>query len=195
MDVIFFETAADWRAWLDANHDQVRELWVGYYKKATGKPTMTWSEAVDQALCYGWIDGIRKSIDDESYMNRFTPRKPRSIWSNVNVKRVGELIELGLMQPAGLKAFEARSPEREGVYSAEQGDLQLADADEQQFRANAAAWEFFQKQPATYRKAALWWIISAKKAETHDRRLAKLIDESAQGKRLAQFVSPTRRTS
>ena len=192
MDVTFFTSPAEFRAWLEQNHAQAQELWVGYYKKGTGKPSMTWPESVDQALCYGWIDSVRQSIDGDSYTNRFTPRKPGSIWSNVNVKRVGELTELGLMTPAGLKAFEARKPERQGVYSSEQGDIQLDPAYEQQLRANAKAWAFFEKVAPSYRKAAVWWVMSAKREETRLKRLAALIEDSAQGLRVAPLRPPTK---
>src|SRR5689334_2074009 len=122
MDVLFFATPDDLRAWFEANHDKATEQWVGYYKKATGKPSITWEQSVDQALCFGWIDGIRKSIDSDSYKIRFTPRKPRSIWSTVNIKRVGELTELGLMQPEGLKAFAQLTKDSSGNYSYENRD-------------------------------------------------------------------------
>src|ERR687893_671488 len=136
MDVHFFETPAEFRAWLEANHETAAELWVGFHKKATGRPSITWPEAVDQALCFGWIDGIRKSIDESSYTNRFTPRRRGSTWSAVNIKRVGELTELGLMQPAGLKAFEERDEKKAQLYSYERAESKLDEAYERQFRGH-----------------------------------------------------------
>ena len=156
---------------------------------------MTWPEAVDEALCFGWIDGIRKSIDETNYANRFTPRKTRSTWSAVNIRRVGELIAQGRMRPPGLEAFAARADESSGIYSYEQRDaVQLGDAYERQFRADHAAWHFFQAQAASYRKAAIWWVVSAKKEETRQRRLTALIDDSAAGRRIASLARPTTRT-
>jgi uncharacterized protein YdeI (YjbR/CyaY-like superfamily) len=144
---------------------------------------------VDAALCFGWIDGIRKRIDDQRYMIRFTPRKPGSTWSAVNINRVEELMRQGLMRPAGLKAFEERAAEKSGIYSYEQKDgVQLDAADEAQFRANEPAWDFFQSQPASYRRAALWWVVSAKKDETRRKRLANLIEYSAQGQTLPSLT-------
>jgi uncharacterized protein YdeI (YjbR/CyaY-like superfamily) len=183
MKPIFFRTAEEFRAWLEEHHADTDELWVGYYKKATGKQSITWPEAVDQALCFGWIDGIRKSIDDESYTNRFTPRRPRSNWSAVNIKRVQELTELGLMRPEGLAAFEKRLDDRSGVYSFEQrGEIEFGEELETVFRANPAAWDHFQARPAGYRRTATWWVMSAKKDETRRKRLATLIEDSAQGR-------------
>ncbi len=184
----FFATPAEFRAWLEAHHDEARELWVGYYKKGSGRPSITWPESVDEALCFGWIDGVRKGIDDVSYMIRFTPRKPRSVWSAVNIKRVGELAELGLMCPAGLAAFEQRAAERSGIYAYEQENASLDEDSEQRFRANAAAWAFFQAQPAWYRKAATWHVVSAKREETRQKRLTALIDHSEQGRTILELT-------
>jgi uncharacterized protein YdeI (YjbR/CyaY-like superfamily) len=178
----FFRNAGEWRRWLEQNHAEVAELWVGYHKKATGKPSMTWAESVDEALCFGWIDGIRKSLGDESYKIRFTPRRPGSNWSLVNVKRVKELTELGLMHPAGTEAYAARKSS--GNYSYEQRKAAAFTLDqERRFRANEAAWKFFEQQPPSYRELSTWWVISAKRADTCERRLAKLIDDSAAGRR------------
>jgi uncharacterized protein YdeI (YjbR/CyaY-like superfamily) len=186
MEVIFFATPAKFRAWLARQHDKVTEQWVGFRKKHTGKPSITWPEAVDVALCYGWIDGVRYRIDEESYKIRFTPRKPGSTWSSVNVKRVEELTTLGLMAPAGLAAFGKAG--KSGIYAYEQrNEARLDDADERRFRANEAAWEFFQKQPPWYRRTATYWVVSAKKAETRDKRLATLIEDSAQGRPIKQL--------
>jgi uncharacterized protein YdeI (YjbR/CyaY-like superfamily) len=184
MNITFFKSSSDFRKWLEMYHSEARELWVGFYKKNSGKPSITWPESVDQALCFGWIDGVRKSIDDKSYMIRFSPRKSTSIWSAVNMKRVEELTIQGLMQPAGKKAYALRKENRSGTYSYEQRSASLPDAYEQTLKANKAAWEFFQVQPPSYRKIAFWWVVSAKKEETRMKRLDKLIAYSAQGKRI-----------
>jgi uncharacterized protein YdeI (YjbR/CyaY-like superfamily) len=192
MEVTFFDSPAAFRAWLDEHHEMAKELWVGFYKKSSGRPSITWPESVDEALCFGWIDGIRKSVDDISYTIRFTPRKPRSNWSAVNIARVAELTRLGRMRPAGLKIFERRVEEKSGVYSHEQRHLvQLDEAFEQQFRANQAAWDFFQAQPPGYRRTAIWWVVSAKKEVTRQKRLATLIEDSAQGRSIAELARPT----
>jgi uncharacterized protein YdeI (YjbR/CyaY-like superfamily) len=190
MEPVFFATASEFRAWLEENHDKSQELWVGYYKKNSGKISMTWPESVDQALCFGWVDSVRKSVDDISYMNRFTPRKPRSNWSAKNIKRVEELKSQGLMHPAGLKVFEERTEARSGTYSYEQRDkAKLNEAFEEQFRANPKAWNFFQAQPPSYRKTAVWWVVSAKKEETRLKRLATLIENAESGR----AIPPLRR--
>jgi uncharacterized protein YdeI (YjbR/CyaY-like superfamily) len=164
MKPTFFATPSKFRAWLKEHHAEAREVWVGFYKKDSGKPSITWPESVDQALCFGWIDGIRKSVDASSYTIRFTPRKPDSTWSAINIKRAKELAGQGLMSPAGLKAFEKRSDEKSAIYSYEQRkSAQLSAADSRRFRANSRAWEFYQSQPAWYRRTTAWWIISAKK--------------------------------
>jgi uncharacterized protein YdeI (YjbR/CyaY-like superfamily) len=191
MGPIYFASPEEFRAWLEEHHATEKELLVGYHKKGTGKPSMTWPESVDEALCFGWIDGVRRSVDDERYTIRFTQRKSRSIWSAVNIKRMGELTELGRVRPAGLKAFEARAPEKSGIYAYENRDAaELDPAAEAQFRANAAAWDFFHAQPPTYRRTAIWWVISAKQAATRQKRLATLIDDSANGRRLARLTRP-----
>lgn len=190
---IFFATASEFRAWLDEHHDKTQELWVGFYKKSSGKPSISWPEAVDQALCYGWIDGVRKGIDDVSYMNRFTPRRPRSNWSAVNVKRARELAGQGLMRPAGLKAFADRSEARPGIYSYEQENVaELDEAYERRFRADEEAWRFFASRPASYRKAAVWWVMGAKE-DTRLRRLATLIEDSGQGRTVRPLTPPAKR--
>jgi len=181
----FFARPVDFRQWLKKNHASATELWVGFHKKGTGKPSMSWPESVDQALCFGWIDGLRKSFDAESYMIRFTPRKPTSIWSAVNSKRAQELTRLGLMQPAGTKAFDGRDAEKSNRYSFEQKHVLLQPAHEKQFRTNRRAWEFFQSQPPWYRKTATWWVVSAKQEPTRQRRLATLISDSKAGRRIA----------
>ena len=190
----FFATPADFRAWLEENHERAAELWVGFHKKATGRPSITWPEAVDEALCFGWIDGIRRSLGDESYVIRFTPRKPRSTWSAVNIARAKALIAEGRMRPAGLAAFEARSDDRSAIYSYEQRhEVRLAPDEEREFRANERAWEFFQAQPISYRRPALWWVVSAKREETRARRLRTLIEDSENSRRLRHLSRWARR--
>ena len=190
MDPVFFETPAAFRAWLEANHDREAVLLVGYYNKASGKPSITYPESVDEALCFGWIDGLRKNRDESSYTIRFTPRKPRSIWSAVNIKRAEELIAEERMAPAGAAAFEARREDRSRVYSYEQGGPTLDAASERRFRAETRASSFFQEQAPSYQRTCMWWVISAKQEVTRDRRLKQLIEHSERGERLPQFVSP-----
>jgi uncharacterized protein YdeI (YjbR/CyaY-like superfamily) len=191
---LFFETAAEFRAWLEANHEASTEVLVGFYKKGSGKPSMTWPEAVDQALCFGWIDGVRRSHGDDAYTNRFTPRRKGSNWSAVNIKRVGELTEQGQMTPAGNKAFEARTEARSAVYSYEQRAAAALDAEqEREFRANPAAWEWFQSRPPGYRRTAVYWVVSAKREETRRRRLATLIADSAAGRTIGPLTRPERK--
>ena len=188
MKVKFFKTPSDFRKWLTAHHALETELWVGFYKKDSGKASITWPQSVDEALCFGWIDGIRKNIDEVSYKIRFTPRKQRSTWSAVNIKRVPELTEQGLMEAAGLKAFAARQENRSGIYSYEQRTPELPAQYSRKLKKNAAAWKFFQAQPPSYRKAVNWWVVSAKQEETRLKRLDKLIDDSAEGRRIPQFT-------
>jgi uncharacterized protein YdeI (YjbR/CyaY-like superfamily) len=188
MDAIYFETAAEFRAWLTANHTTAESLLVGFHKKGTGRPSITWSESVDEALCFGWIDGVRKGVDSDRYTIRFTPRKAGSAWSTVNVSKVWTLKEQGRMQPAGVAAFEARKEGRSGIYSHEQGDVGLPEPYLGRLRENAAAWEFFERQPASYRKAAIWWVVSAKQEKTRHRRLEKLAAYSAKAERVPQFT-------
>ena len=180
----FFKSQSAFRQWFEKHHDISKELLVGFYKKSSGRPSITWPESVDEALCFGWIDGIRKSIDDISYTIRFTPRKPSSTWSIVNIKRAQELIDQGLMQPAGLKAFQLRKENKSGIYSYEQRSDRLPEAYERRLKRSKSAWNFFQAQPPWYRKTAGWWVVSAKKEETRLKRLAKLIEDSAQGRTL-----------
>jgi len=195
MDVKFFKTPSKFRAWLEANHDKAQELWVGYYKKDSGKPSMTWPESVDQALCFGWIDGIRKSIDAESYKIRFTPRKPTSIWSAVNIKRVAELTEQGLIHPAGLEAFQKRSDDKSAIYGYEQRENAALNKDyQEQFKANVKAWDWFHAQAPSYQKTAIWWVVSAKQEVTQLKRLATLIEDSENGRRVAPLRRPTDQT-
>ena len=186
MKAKFFRTPADFRTWLEKNHATATELWVGFYKKDSGKPSITWPESVDQALCFGWIDGIRKGVDQSSYQIRFTPRRRGSIWSAINIKRAKELVRQKQMRPTGLKAFAARIENKSGIYSYEQRSTELSQPYANLLKKNKAAWNFFEKQPPSYRKMIGWWIISAKKEETRMARLAKLISESAKGQRLLQ---------
>jgi uncharacterized protein YdeI (YjbR/CyaY-like superfamily) len=191
---IFFGSPVEFRAWLEEHHATATELLAGFHKKSTGRPTMTWTESVREALCFGWIDGIRRSLGDESYTIRFTPRKLRSNWSSLNVRHVEELIREGRMTPAGLAAYEARTPGRTGVYAFEQRHAARLEPDqEERFRADSKAWEFFQAQPASYRQTAIYWVVSAKREETRARRLATLISDSAAGRRLARLTPPARR--
>lgn len=185
MEPVYFASPAEFRAWLKKNHATATEILVGYHKVSTGKPSMTWAESVDEALCYGWIDGIRRRVDDERYTIRFTPRRPKSRWSAVNVKRVPELMAEGRMQPAGLAAFERRGPSNAHGYSYEQRKVgAFSAAQEKRFRANKKAWAFFIAQPPGYRQTITFWVISAKRAETQDRRLNELIAASADGRRV-----------
>lgn len=185
MDAIFFESPAELHKWLAENHDKASELLVGFYKKNANKKGITYAEMLDDALSFGWIDGVRKTIDETRWTIRLTPRKPGSNWSKVNIKRANELIELGRMQPPGLEAFNARDQKKTDLYSYERDHAQLAGEYEVRFRANEKAWEFFQAQPPTYRKAAAWWVISAKQEATRLKRLATLIEVSEHGRRLA----------
>jgi len=189
----FFKTPSDFRKWLEAYHSTAKELWVGFYKKNSGKPSITWPESVDEALCFGWIDGIRKNIDEESYQIRFSPRKPRSIWSAVNIRNAERLIKEGRMQPAGLKAYEARTANRSGIYAYEQRSPELVEPYLGNLKRNRKAWEFFQAQPLGYRKTINWWIVSAKKEETRLKRLEQLIEESAAGHRIG-LLTPGRQS-
>jgi uncharacterized protein YdeI (YjbR/CyaY-like superfamily) len=184
----FYHSPAELRAWFGKYHATAEVLYVGYYKVSSGRASITWPEPVDQALCYGWIDGVRKSIDEISYMIRFTPRTPGSIGSGINIKRAGDLIEQGLMQPAGLKAYEARKENKVGIYSYEQRGVELEEPYNQLLKQNQAAWIFFQAQPPSYRKAASWWVISAKKEETRLKRLEKLAAFSAKGQPIPELA-------
>jgi uncharacterized protein YdeI (YjbR/CyaY-like superfamily) len=176
---IFFSTPSAFRRWLVKNHKRATELWVGYYRKDSGRPSITWPESVDEALCFGWIDGIRKKVDDESYKIRFTPRRAKSTWSAVNIARIALLTGEGRMQPAGVAAFARRDESNSARYSFEnRAAAKLSDADEREFRRDPVAWEFFQRQPAGYRRLAAWWVISAKRPETRRKRLERLIQQS-----------------
>jgi uncharacterized protein YdeI (YjbR/CyaY-like superfamily) len=188
----FFETPADFRVWLEEHHGSAEVLWVGYYKKSSGRSSITWPESVDEALCFGWIDGLRKSVDDISYKIRFTPRKPDSKWSAVNIARVEELLKNGRMRPAGIAAYERRLEKNSRVYSYEQRKKAALDPGaEERFRAHPEAWKFFRSQPPGYRRTAIYWVVSAKREDTRRRRLDTLIEDSANGLR----IGPLRRGS
>jgi len=192
----FFPTSADWRAWLEKHHSAAEELWVGFYKRDSGRPSITWPESVDGALCFGWIDGVRKSIDALSYKIRFTRRKPRSTWSAINIRRVAELSKLRLMHPAGLAAFAKRDDDRSAIYAYEQRKAaKLPPAFEKQFRARTDAWRFFQSQPPWYQRTSTYWVISAKKEETRSKRLAILIDCSARRQNIPSLNRPSAQRS
>ena len=181
MNPVFFSTPSEFRNWLQENHCMMKELHVGFYKIASGKPCMTWSQSVDEALCFGWIDGVKHSIDHESYQIRFTPRKKASIWSAVNIKKVEILIKLGLMQEAGLVSFKHRTENKSKIYAFENEEVKFSPEFEDQFKANKTAWEFFQSLAPTYRKPSSNWVMSAKQESTRIKRLNELIADSALG--------------
>src|SRR5467141_4990961 len=184
----FFQTPADFRTWLEAHHDKLREQLVGFHQKSSGKPSITWPESVQVALCIGWIDGVRKSIDETSYTIRFTPRKPTSTWSSINISLVRDLTKKGLIHPAGLKAFAARSAKKSGIYAYEQRkSAQFTREQAKQFRANKAAWEFFRSQAPWHQRVTTYWVISARKEETKLKRLSVLIDHSQNRRTLPQL--------
>lgn len=187
MKPIFFKNQSELRKWFEKNHLSEQELILGYYKKGTGKESVSWSESVDQALCFGWIDSVRKSIDAESYQIRFTPRKPNSIWSNVNINKIKELTDKGLLHPIGIEAFNKRKEHKSGIYAFENEEKQLDDAFEKQFKANKKAWEFFNLQPAGYKKLALHYVMTAKLEATRNKRFKDLIADSEAGLRLRQL--------
>jgi uncharacterized protein YdeI (YjbR/CyaY-like superfamily) len=184
MHATFFKSPSDFRAWLEKNHATAKELLVGYHRKSTGKPTITWPESVAEALCFGWIDGIRRRIDDESYTIRFTPRRAGSSWSAVNIRMIEDLEAAGRMTAAGRASFDRRTNAQSRGYSYERRDATFDAARLKAFRKNTAAWAFFDAQPPGYRQTITWWVMSAKQEDTRDRRLAKLVVSSAAGKRL-----------
>jgi uncharacterized protein YdeI (YjbR/CyaY-like superfamily) len=188
MSILFFPTQSDLRKWFEKNHNKANELWVGYYKKNTDKPSITWQESVDEALCFGWIDSIRKSIDDESYTNRFTPRREGSTWSAVNTKRIKELIKLGLVKPSGLEVFKQRDEKKTNRYSFEQKEAKLPKEFEKKIKANKRAWNYFQKLPPYAKRLSTWWVISAKKKETKLRRLDTLIKCSEEERKIPPLI-------
>jgi uncharacterized protein YdeI (YjbR/CyaY-like superfamily) len=192
MKPIYFTTPEEWRAWLEAHHETATEVFVGFHKRATGTPSMTWSEAVDEALCFGWIDGVRRSVDDTRYTNRFTPRRPGSNWSAVNIAKVEALEKAGKMTEAGRAAFAKRRDDRSKVYSYEQRyEAAFEPEAERRFRANRTAWSYWTSQPPGYRATATFWVMDAKRPETREKRLTTLIDDSAAGRRI-QPLAPRR---
>ena len=186
----YFKTPAALRKWYKTNHKKNSELWIGLYKKDSGKPSVTYPQALDEALCFGWIDGIRKKINEEVYTIRFTSRKPKSYWSAVNIKKANALIKSGKMEQAGLKEFEKRDKEKSGSYSFERANVKLTTAFEKKFKSNKKAWKFFQSSPPSYQKPATWWVMSAKQEETRLKRLQQLISDSENGLK----IKPMRRT-
>ncbi len=190
----FFKTPAMLHRWFSRHHDKEQVLWIGFYKKGTGLPSITYPEALDEALCWGWIDGLKKRVDDLSYVQRFTPRKPRSIWSKVNIAKVEALEAAGRMQPAGRAAFAQRTPERSGVYAFEQEQAPVfSPAHLRTFKAAKSAWAFFAQQGAYYQRVATHWVESAKREDTRERRFTKLLHHSERGEKLPEFL-PTRKT-
>lgn len=186
-NIKFFKTEDALRKWFEKNHAKKSELWLGYYKKVSGRPSVKYSQAVDQALCFGWIDGIVKGIDENKYCQRFTPRKPKSIWSAVNLKKIDALIEKRLVHEAGMKTFGNRDKAMTNKYSFEQKKLEFPEPYEKKFKLNKKAWANFQNMPPSYRKPAIWWVISAKQEETRLRRLEELIRDSEAGLRVKQL--------
>ncbi|HRJ05419.1 MAG TPA: YdeI/OmpD-associated family protein [Ignavibacteria bacterium] len=191
-NIKFFKTTDALRKWMEKNHSKKDELWMGYYKKASGKGGLTYKPALDVMLCFGWIDGISKSIDEEKYCQRYTPRRKGSIWSAVNIKKIAELTKAGLMHEAGLAAFNNRDGARAGLYSHEQAEIKFTPALLKMLKANKKAWENFSKMPQGYRKTSTWWVISAKQEETRRRRMNTLITDSEAGRRIA-LLTPAKR--
>jgi uncharacterized protein YdeI (YjbR/CyaY-like superfamily) len=193
VEIKIFNTSAEFREWLENNHDRVGELWLGFYNKRSDKQCMTYREALDEALCFGWIDGVRKNIDDTSYKQRFTPRRAKSYWSAVNIRRASELAMLGRMVSSGVKAFEQRGTDS-GKYSFESRPKKLPIAYERQFKANPVAWEFFKAQAPWYQRTSSFWIVSAKQETTRQRRLVTLIGDSEKGHRLSMLVPKAKKS-
>jgi uncharacterized protein YdeI (YjbR/CyaY-like superfamily) len=185
MELQFFKSSSEFRKWLAKNHAEVNELWIGFYKISSNIKSITYPDAVDQALCFGWIDGIKKKVDEFSYTHRFTPRKSKSIWSSNNIKRVGELAKLGFMHPSGIKVFDQRDKKKIKQYSYERKILTLDQSYIKIFKSHENAWSFFISQPPSYQKVAIFWVMSAKKEETRLRHLNILIEDSENKKRLA----------
>lgn len=192
---MYFATPQEFRAWLERHGETRDELLVGYHRKVTGRPSLTWEESVDEALCFGWIDGIRRRVDDGRYSIRFTPRRPGSMWSARNLERVRILTGEGRMRPAGIRAFEGRRDDRSAIYSYEQRrEARLARGFEARFRRDRDAWAYFSARPPSYRAAAIHWVMSAKREETRERRLAILVEDSAAGRPIKP-LTPRARTS
>lgn len=191
-NVIFFKSPAELRKWFEANHESASELWVGYHRKHTGLPTVTWSEVVDQALCFGWIDSVRYSLDGDSAAQRLTPRRKRSTWSAVNVKKFEALQRAGLVHPQGRAAFKARSSDRTAVYAYENRSRGLGPELEARFRKHRAAWDYFQSEAPWYRATTSYWVLSGKRPETRERRFARLVEHSSKGERIPPLARPPR---
>jgi uncharacterized protein YdeI (YjbR/CyaY-like superfamily) len=185
----FFATQEKFREWLEKNHASATELLVGFHKKSSGKKSITYAEALDEALCFGWIDGVRRSLDETSYQQRFTPRRTRSIWSLVNVKHIERLKKEGKMHAAGLAAYEQRDPKRTGIYAFENAPRELSAEYEKEFRKTKGAWEYFQTYPPYLKKTVSYWVMSAKKEETRAARLQRLIESAARGERIGVLPS------
>jgi uncharacterized protein YdeI (YjbR/CyaY-like superfamily) len=195
-NVLFLETPAQLRAWFESNHATATELWLGFHRKRTGRPSLTWQQVVDEELCFGWIDGVRYSLDDERFAHRITPRRKRSVWSAVNVRRFAELDKLGLVHPNGRTAFAAREDSRSSIYVYENRSRGFDQAREKIFRKSKDAWAFFQSQAPWYRRTATYWVMSAKREETRDSRLRRLIEHSKKGERIPPLSRPRgRRTA
>lgn len=192
VNIKFFKDQASLRNWFEKNHSKKDELWLGYYKKSSGKASVSYKESVDTALCFGWIDGIAKGIDDEKYCQRYTPRRAKSIWSAVNIKKVEALTKAGLMHASGLAVFNTRDKKRAGLYSFEQKEIIFPAALLKLLKVNKKAWEYFSKAPPGYRKTATWWVISAKQEETRLRRMKVLIADSAAGRKIA-LLAPAKK--
>ena len=187
-DVRIFDTPADFRAWLEANHDTARELWVGYYRKGVAKTAMTYREAVEEALCMGWIDGQAGSVSDEVWSNRFTPRRKGSNWSAINIAKIAALRSAGRMHPAGIRAFEERDKRRDATYSYERPPEELPAEYQRRFEGVTTAWAYWQSETPSYRRTASSWVLSAKRPETRERRFASLVADSAAGRRVKPFL-------
>ncbi|HKW73214.1 MAG TPA: YdeI/OmpD-associated family protein [Candidatus Dormibacteraeota bacterium] len=191
-NVTFFAKPAELRGWFEANHDSAAELWVGFHRKRSGRPSITWQDLVDQELCFGWIDSVRYGLGEDRSAQRITPRRKGSVWSAVNIRRFQELEKLGLVHPSGRAAFDRRDEARSRIYSYENRPRGLDAGSEAEFRKHRAAWKFFEAQAPSYRRVVCYWILSAKREETKRRRLEQLIEASERGERLSQFVSPSR---
>jgi len=187
-DPIFFASPPRFRAWLKKNHARCREQWIGFHRKNSGRPSITWPESVDQALCFGWIDGLRKSIDEDSYKIRFTPRRSESIWSAVNIRRFEELKRNGKVHRSGVNAYAKRRANRSGIYSYEnRKSAVLSRTAEQRFKSNSKAWKWFNLQPPGYRQTVIWWVMRAKRGETQQKRLGILIADSEAGRKIGML--------
>ena len=190
LNPIYFATPLAFRKWLQEHHEHAKALLVGFYKVGSGKPSMTWPESVDEAICFGWIDGIRRSIDEERYCIRFTPRKSGSIWSAVNIKKVETLTKLGLMQPAGIAAYAKRSENKSAIYAYEKAPVELEKAFENRFKANTKAWSFFKSLPPSYQRTAIHWVMNAKQVATRLKRMQDLISDSEEGLKIKPLRYP-----